>query len=535
MHHRLHFILCLALALLLAGCSTAKRLENINRRTGELLGEAQGLALGEGIEVEKIEIEGYTPWTPENDGDAAQLSLNLRTALELAAKHSRNYQTSKEALFSSALALISAQHDWDWNPVHNLSALLGISQSPNSQTTFSSDSSIGFTKRLLTGGRLSGSLALTTLQYLSGNHALSMQSIARLTLTQPLLGGSGMLVAREPLTQAERNLIYALRTYIRAREQLLINIAELYYAVLNAEANLTVGEMSYASLKYSRDRSQAMGEGGRVTQIDVDQAQQRLLSAESNLVTYHEAIQNAKDKLKIALAIPLTAAIDVDPNDMAVLLKMTLPRPSMTLEEAIELALQQRLDFATTKDRLEDAERAVAIARDNMRTKLDLTASASAESESRNRLAMPRFGDASYSVGLSADLPFDRTNETVALRRQLINLEQQRREIDQQREDITLSLRTTWNNLRSFEQKVQIQKISVSLAEKRVENTRMLFEDGRIAIREYLDAQDDLSNARNSLTQQLVTHRMCWLRLLYQLDELKVDPQTLWTNRLEMI
>ena len=81
---------------------------------------------------------------------------------------------------------------------------------------------------------------------------------------------------------------------------------------------------------------------------------------------------------------------------------------------------------------------------------------------------------------------------------------------------------------------MKIQKLSVALAEKRVENTKMLFEDGRIAIREYLDAQDDLSNARNSLTRQLVTHRMCWLRLLYQLDELQVDPGTLWTERLEV-
>ncbi len=523
----------LLILLLAASCSTEQRLRRLDKQTNDLLMQAQTIAFGKDTVLEKITIDGYTPWIPAEDQNA-ELKLNLRSALELAARHSRSYQSAKETLYSSALSLVSAQHAWEWNPTNNIATLLGIRQAPSSSTTFTSDSSLGFTKKLISGGKITGSLALATLRYFSGDRSVSMQTLANLTINQPLLGGANAIVAREGLTQAERNLIYALRTYVRTREALLITVADLYYSVLNAEADLQIGEMSYASLKYSKERSEAMGEGGSVTQIDVDQASQRLLTAESNLVTYREAITNAKDRLKVALAIPLATTIAVDPQDMSVLLTMKLPRPSMTLDEAVNMALTQRLDFATTKDRLEDAERAVIIAKDDMRAKLNLVASATATSTSRNRLSTPRFAEAYYSIGLDADLPLDRTDETIALRRAMISLDQHRRAIDQEREEITLDLRTTWNNLRTYEQKVKIQKISVTLAEKRVENTRMLFEDGRIAIREYLDAQDDLSNARNSLTQQLVTHRMCWLRLLYQLDELKVDPGTLWTARLEM-
>ena len=116
----------------------------------------------------------------------------------------------------------------------------------------------------------------------------------------------------------------------------------------------------------------------------------------------------------------------------------------------------------------------------------------------------------------------------------MIDLGRQERELEQAREEITQSLRRTWNTLLSYRQRIAIQKLSVSLAEKRVENTRMLFEDGRIAIREYLDAQDDLSNARNSLTRQLVSNRICWLQLLHQREELPVDPGTLWCVQMEM-
>ncbi len=533
--NRYLYILLCAVLLLGWGCSTERRLQELDGRVTGLLGEAQGKQFGAEAAREEIRISDYRPWQPgegvQKDGT---LRLTLRGALELAAKHSRAYQTARETLYGSALSLVSAQHAWDWNPTNNWSALLGIRQEAPARTTFTTGSSVGFTKRLLSGGRLTGSLALNTLRYMSGSRTVSMSSLAKLTLTQPLLAGAGELVARESLTQAERNLIYALRTYVREREALLIKVADLYYNVLNAEADMKIGQMSYDSLKYSRDRSEAMGEGGRVTQIDVDQARQRLLNAESNLVTYREAVQTAKDSLKVALAIPLETEIEVDPADMVVMLSMDLPRPSRTLPEGVEAALRQRLDFATVRDRLEDAERAVKIAEDAMRAKLNLTASGTAGSVTSNTIHSPRFLDAEYSVGLEMDLPFDRTEEAIALKRALISREQRRRAIDESREELVQSLRTTWNNLRSYEQKVKIQKMSVALAEKRVENTKMLFEDGRIAIREYLDAQDDLSNARNSLTRQLVTHRMCWLRLLYQLDELQVDPGTLWTERLEV-
>ena len=526
--------LCGAL-LLLGACTTERRLVKLDGSVARLLGAATAPALGEGATPEALSIDGYRPWRPPEEGlPEGVLSLDLQGALELAAKHSRSYQNARENLYQSALSLVGQQHLWEWNPIHNLSLLFRTRQSPESESAFSTEESLGFSKRLAAGGRLTGSLALSTLRYCSGDRSVNIGSLASLTLTQPLLAGAGKRVAREPLTQAERNLVYALRNYVRARKALLLDIAEKYYNVLNAEADLQIGQMTYESLKYSQDRSLAMSEGGRVTQIDVDQARQRLLTAESNLVSYRESIQNAKDALKVALAIPLETEIALSQKDLTVLLSASLPEPDCTLEEAVAQALRDRLDLANARDALEDARRAVEIARDDMRAKLDLTLSATARGTQGNRIHAPRLGKAEFSAALDADLPLDRTTQAIALRRAMIDLGRQERELEQAREEITQSLRRTWNTLLSYRQRIAIQKLSVSLAEKRVENTRMLFEDGRIAIREYLDAQDDLSNARNSLTRQLVSNRICWLQLLHQREELPVDPGTLWCEQMEM-
>ena len=50
-------------------------------------------------------------------------------------------------------------------------------------------------------------------------------STLTLSLTQPLLRGGGWAVTLEPLTQAERTLVYAVRSYARFRENFYVYIA----------------------------------------------------------------------------------------------------------------------------------------------------------------------------------------------------------------------------------------------------------------------------------------------------------------------
>jgi len=206
----------------------------------------------------------------------------------------------------------------------------------------------------------------------------------------------------------------------------------------------------------------------------------------------------------------------------------------MTLSEAVELALKQRLDFATESDQVEDARRQVNVAEDNMRAKLDLTLDARAASEVKNKLSAIKFNSADYTAQVDLDLPFDRLPETVALKRMIIAYQKSQRDYVKAKDQLVLDLRLAWQQLQTYEKNIAIQKNSVRLAERRVENTRLLFEGGRIEIRELLDSQDDLSSARTSLSSALVNHRICWLNLLYQLGSPNVDAETFWSEGLEI-
>jgi outer membrane protein TolC len=518
------------LLLVPAGCSTARRLERLNRRTVGFLDAAQRAEF-KGETPEAIDLDAYTAYT-KPDGDGV-VHLDLRQTLAVGARHSRQYQSAREELYQSAMALVSAAHDWDWLPTQSLQAMLGRNLN-GPDTTAKADGSVGFNKRLVSGARLSGSLAFYSLRYLSGSHELSLNTMANLTLTAPLLAGSSNLVVREPLTQAERNLVYALRTYVRQRKSLLIDIADRYYAVLSALDSLDIARRSLANLKESRERSEAMAESGRVPLFQVDQARQRELDAQSSLVQREEAYQSSKDALKEILGLPLEVPIELERTDLARLAATALPQPSMDFEQAAAAALEQRLDWATVNDRLADARRQSKVAADALRARLDLKLAGQASSPSDDHLRNLAFDKGNYTAELDADLPFDRTSEIIAYRRALINEDRQTRTVTQEHDRIIADLRNVWRRLKSSEQNYQIQRLSLDLARKRVESTELLFQAGRVNIREVLDARDSLIVAENAVTVALVEHRMNWLRLMYQLEQLPTEPETLWSPALAL-
>jgi outer membrane protein TolC len=514
---------CIALA---TGCRAVRSIDQLDSRVGTVIERASVQEFPE-APPEKAALELYQSFETTDK----PVQVDLRAALLLAARHSRSYQYNRETLYRSALSLISASHGWDTNVSNSLATVLGRDFSVP-ETSLTGDANVGFSQRFLSGATLTTKLAFDSIRYIAGDRRVSLSTLASATLTQPLLAGSNREAVRESLTQSERNLIYALRTFVRQRKSLLISVADAYYGVLSAQDSLEVARQNLANLERARKRSEAMAEAGRVPQFQVDQARQQELSASASLISRQESFQSARDSLKQALGLPLDAVIEVDRSELEKLANATLPDPPMTLDEALAYAMEHRLDHATTRDQLEDAERAVRIAADDLRARLDLTIYADAASPTDDHLRAIAWDDGYASAALDAELPLDKTDEYIDYKRALIDEERQKRQVAESRDTIFADLRSVWRRLTSSRQDIAIQRLSVQLAEQRIDNTELLFEAGRINIRELLDAREDLINARNSYTEAIVTYRMNWLRLLYQLEQLPTEPETLWSPAL---
>ena len=219
-----------AIACGLCGCSTARRLQVLDAKVQSQLRRAQQTAAADSPS-ERLDLDAFVAAQADTFPDPLQ--IDLKGALALAAKHSREYQTAKEGLYSAAVSVVVEAHGWDWNVTNSLgSALSRDFAVPESD--FNGDARLGLNRRFLSGARLTTSLAVDVWRHLTGDPESSVSSLAQFVLTQPLLSGSGPVRARLSLTRAERSLIDRLRAYIRDRESLLLDVATRYYAVLSA-------------------------------------------------------------------------------------------------------------------------------------------------------------------------------------------------------------------------------------------------------------------------------------------------------------
>mgnify|MGYP000863000529 CR=1 FL=1 len=330
------------------------------------------------------------------------------------------------------------------------------------------------------------------------------------------------------------SLVYALRAYVRQRKQLLLRVADGYYQVVSAQDALENAQRKYDSVKAARERAEFMSQAGRQQEFQTDQARQNELAARAAVLSRQQALDASRDTLKQLLGVPLSSALSVDRQDLGRLAAAELPRPPLALEAAIGQALSARLDYATAREEVEDADRALRLAANAMLPKLDLVASATATSPVTDHVRGAEWDRGTYSAGLQAELPLDRTSETAAYRRAQISCDRSRRALDEKRDQITSEIRADWRNLQTAEENYRIQRLSRDLARRRVESTELLQQAGRVNMRDVLDARDDLTQAENAVTQALVAHRLSWLRLLLDREQLPTQPDTLWSPALEL-
>jgi hypothetical protein len=155
--------------------------------------------------------------------------LNLEQACELALINSREHQDERENLYLAALPVTAERFSFaaQFFAAGEAVRQWAGSQTPGgSQNNWALNSNAGFSKLFSTGALLLFNFANQTVFNLGGAaHPVTSQSTINLDLIQPLLQGAGPAVTLEPLTQAERNLMYEIRNYARFRKELYVAIA----------------------------------------------------------------------------------------------------------------------------------------------------------------------------------------------------------------------------------------------------------------------------------------------------------------------
>jgi hypothetical protein len=272
--------------------------------------------------------------------------LGFREAIELGLIHSREYQEQLEDMYLQALSLTLNRYRFDVRPLNLDGIEPGTSVTYEHQPDDASNLRLGPTiagvsKLLPAGGQFVAELTNNTLWLFSGspNQTRSATTLAY-SLVQPLMIGAGRNIAMEQLTQAERNVVYGIRTFARFRKDFYVTIltgqqalplpgtavgGELAFLIRGARSP-TVG-FYFLLFNLQRLRNQGtnvqslesligdlekLAEAGRATALDVTQLKSSLASAERRQMLLERAYINQLDNFKVQLGLPPDVEVEID-------------------------------------------------------------------------------------------------------------------------------------------------------------------------------------------------------------------------------
>jgi len=497
------------------------------------------------------------------------ITLTLNEALQVGAQNSSSYQTQKEGIFQAALSLDLERDAFRNFFTEQLGSSISTDNSGSRAVSGTQQSSVsGLSRALKSGAIVSTQLAvdLANLLTMGGASSLGLQLDSSVSI--PLLRGSGRHIVTEPLTLAERKVLYAIWEFERFKRTFAVNIASEYLAVLRAYDQVDNEEANYRRLIISVRRSRRLADSGGMDKIEVDQAVQNELRARNRWVLAMQSYERSLDNFKILLGLPVDAKIDLDraelirlddqaaasiinpdkfvvdpceeipPADAPVELEQLTRDGAGRMEiddwaEATRLAFESRLDLRVAQEKVFDAQRDVIVWADQLGAGLTLFGSASTGgrrtiSSATTRDARVRLDKAAYSALLSLDLPIERVAERNDYRNSLIDLERAVRSVQNLEDQVKLNVRNGLRTLESTRESLHIQARAVQVAQERVDSTNMVLEAGRAKIRDILEAQDALVSAQNALTAAVVNYRVTELELQRDMGLLKVDAQGLW-------
>jgi outer membrane protein TolC len=536
-------ILC---ALALVGCTAKHYRRSADKAAYGLIGEKSPLVINMERhftieDTNQVNLDGLAVASGTNDflGDAAQGEiaarvLSLDKALEIAVKHSRLYQDTKEGLYLEALSLSLARHQF--TPLFSAdgSALYAVDTVPIPNDDFAevrgvaARGSVGVDWLIRDIGRISAAFTTDFFRYVSGNPMSVVSSQLAATFRRPLLRDAGFKTDIEILTQAERDLLYAIRTFVRFRKDFSVQVASSYYNVLSARDSARNNYLNLQSSRKSGDRTRDLAAEGRTTQTDLGRIEQQELTSESAWVSAVRSYREGLDDFKIRLGIPVDARIVLDDNELE---QLKIHHPKINIDDAIRIALAARLDYQNAKDAQDDAARKVALAADRFKPQLDFVADGRLKSPVKDHgFPLPEISNYSWDVGGTLDLPLERTAERNVYRAALISQDRARRNADLTRDRIELEIRESWRTLEKAKRDYEINEIGVTLAQRRVEEQELLAEFGRAKALDQVDAQNALLASKLQLTSALVAHTVARLQFWEAMGILYIKEDGQWED-----
>jgi outer membrane protein TolC len=286
--------------------------------------------------------------------------------------------------------------------------------------------------------------------------------------------------------------------YNLTKEDLIYKVAEAFYDLQSSAENIRTTKADYKNLQDVLAIAKAQFENGTLKRIDYESLQINVANKQSQLSQYQTQYDEHLYYFKYLLGVPADAALNI--NDSITLL------PGLVINA--ENSFLQRDDIHLTKQMIQSKEVEMKSIKAEGLPQLSTYFRYNYQSQFSNasKILDGYYGSNSSTVGLSVSISiFDgnsRKNRVNVARTQLQQLKWQSDYQQQQAQTELLSAAKTLNTSR---EQFNINAQNLVLAEKVFNSRRALYTEGVTTLVELLDAENELTQARNLYMQSLIS------------------------------
>lgn len=454
--------------------------------------------------------------------ESGMMKLSLEQVLALAVGNAPEYLTAKEELLLASLSLLSQRHRFGPRFFNEVSSTFsGDLEYGDFDAAVRMSDQFRITRQLETGGQIGLTALVQATEQLRSSISADGAQSAQIVLSAniPLLRGAGD-VARESLLSAERQMVYATRTFERFRRRFLFDIATNYYDLVRSAAQIKRAEEVLESRRELQRETDLLYRAGRRPQFETSEAEQRVLSSENSLASQRDRYRLQLEQFRVRLGLPPDTPIVIDTTDV-----FDLPVPTLDPLEGARQGLMYRLDLQTTRDRLDDTRRALELAENDLLPDLGVSLSATLPTDpDKQRSGLDfDFDQTDFTGSITLDMPLDRKIERIGVRQAQISYERALRNLRQEEDNVALSIRSVVRDIQLAELSVELQAKSIEIIRRRIKGMEIRKEKGSISTRQVIDAQDELNTALQQLEDARRNLRVAILRYLLETGQFRVE------------
>jgi outer membrane protein len=345
----------------------------------------------------------------------------------------------------------------------------------------------------------------------------------RLLLSQPLLRGAGPNATYFDLTNSRRAVQGQERSFELARQQLAVQVASAFYSVVAQRQLFEVAEQSLRRTEGLLEASDARLKVGMASKLDVFRAELQAAQAREGMIRSEAALETALERFRGFLALPPDdpvepEAVSLDPPEEGEL----EPLPVL-----VERALDRRLELAEARDRISDARRAAALARQNLLPQLDLNLGVTQLGFGRSLSEAFDSADRQVEFFLSASYPLRRSTEKANRAVSEIEVQTRERGARQLELEIEREVHQAVRELDRIRKSLEVQRQAVDVAEQQRRLAELRYQRGLASNFDVVDAESNYVVARSSLVGLLTSYAVARLELLRVTGTLSVDTEFL--------